>query len=474
MHTTQLLTLSTQELALFGRRVEDLLEQRGITIEHAAMREALAQAGALVENDRVRFPRSLIHKAVQAVPSTFTLCAPDPQWNLTFPHPHQGFYTRTNTGAMQYLPKEGEVRPVTLADVAEWTRLANALPHIHFLCLPSTSGEEVPIHSIDLCTLDVMLRLSRKHIWVQPYEAPNVRCMIDLAAASVGGYEKLRSASPISFISCSVPVLHYKEMDAEVLWQCAQYGIPVQCCSLPTAGANAPVTGQGVALLACAEVLAQIVMLELLAPGTPAIATPLLFSMDMMTTFTLQSNTQITLGRLIAMQYFEQELNIRAHSYGTGTDSVVLDSQNMLERSSLAHMMGLCPASILGGAGQLETAKTISPLQLIIDDGLFDTVQQLRQGLDITDETLDFQELLHGTGEEGFITSDHTLEHYQELHRPELYNRSGIQGGTSTLLQRAAHRMDELLLHPSQRDLPPQVVAAMDEALHKGLEVLEG
>lgn len=110
--------------------------------------------------------------------------------------------------------------------------------------------------------------------------------------------------------------------------QCAKAGIPVQPCSLPTAGANAPVTAQGTAFVACAEVMAMIIMLELLCPGLPVIATPLLFSMDMMTTYTLQSNTEITIARSIAMELFENGYNIRAHSYGTGSDSLVLDAQN--------------------------------------------------------------------------------------------------------------------------------------------------
>lgn len=465
--------LTQQELDHFHDRIEAVLEQRGITLEHQPMLEALAKAGAVVEGHHVRFPRPLIRQAVAAVPKSFTLHAPDPACDLQFPHPGGGFYVRTNTGGMSYLPVQGAKRLVTVADVEEWTLLANSLSNIDFLCLPSTSGDEVPIHSIDVCTLDKMLRLSRKHIWVQPYEADNVQCLIDLAAASVGGYDQLRKASPISFISCSVPMLHYKNMDAEVLYRCAQYGIPVQPCSLPTAGANAPVTGQGVAFLACSEVLAQIVILQLLCPGLPVIATPLLFSMDMMTTFTLQSSADITLGRIIAMEYFERKLNIRAHSYGTGTDSHLLDGQNFLERTSLSHVMGLSCASVLGGAGQLETAKTLNPLQLIADDLLFDTVQKLRGGLPVDDDAIDFDEVLNGVDDQGFITSDHTLDHYQQLHRPELINRSGDQAGSETLLDRAAAKYKQILENPLRRQLSPEAAAAMDAALQRALEVLE-
>ena len=137
-------------------------------------------------------------------------------------------------------------------------------------------------------------------------------------------------------------------------------------------------------------------MLELLCPGLPIIATTLLFSMDMQSTYTLQSNTEITFARLICMDLFERGYNIRAHSYGTGTDSLCLDAQNFIERTSLIHAMAMSNASVLGGMGQLETAKTISPVQLIIDNEIMGIAQRLRAGLDVNDETIDWDELIEG------------------------------------------------------------------------------
>ena len=68
-------------------------------------------------------------------------------------------------------------------------------------------------------------------------------------AAAAGGADKLREKPIVSFIACSVPLLTFKHMDAEILLRCARAGVPVQPCSLPTAGANTPVTAQGTALV---------------------------------------------------------------------------------------------------------------------------------------------------------------------------------------------------------------------------------
>lgn len=402
-------------------RTEALLIKRGIQLEHPLLVEELEKAGCTTNGNRVHFTKEIIKKALDSVPKTFALYSPSGEYDMTFPHPQGGFYTRTCTGAPNYLPIEGAKHFVNLQDVSDWFHLANAMEQVDFVALPSACDYNVPGEAIDVYALEKALQISKKHIWIQPYEAANTKYLIEMCQAAAGGANALRTKPFVSFISCSVPVLKFKYMDAEIIYQCAKAGIPVQPCSLPTAGANAPVTAQGTALVACADVLAQIVMLQILCPGLPVIATTLLFSMDMQTTYTLQSNTEITFGRLICMQVFEQGYGIPCHSYGTGTDSMQLDGQNMIERTSLIHMMAMSDASVLGGAGQLETAKTISPLQLIIDNEIFGIARRLRSGLEITDESLDFEELLDGDDEDGYLMSEHTLEHFREVHRPELF-----------------------------------------------------
>lgn len=449
--------MSQEELTYFKGRIEDLLENRGIKMDHPVLMEALKNAGCQVEDGQVRFPKEIIKKAVDTVPKKFKLCSPSGEYDMEFPHPKGDFYTRTCTGAPNYRTADGQVHYAKLDEVKEWYKLCNEMEHVDFVTLPSTSGEEVPPAAVDVYTLEQALKYSKKHIWIQPYGADNVKYLIDMCAEAAGGMDALRENPICSFIACSVPVLSLKYMDAEILYQCAMAGIPVQPCSLPTAGANAPVTGQGVSFVACAEVLAMIVILELLCPGIPVIATPLLFSMDMKTTYTLQSSPEITTGRLICMQLFEQGYGIISHSYGTGTDSLVIDEQNLAERSALIQMMAMSDASILGGAGQLETAKTISPIQLIIDNELFGIARELRMGLEINDETLDYEELLQGEDGSGFLMSMHTFDHYKEVYRPELFNRDGYQenlpNGTKTFLEKAMERYEVLVKKPDEVQL---------------------
>lgn len=472
---------SADALARLQDRAELLLETRGVTVDHEALCRELAQKGCRVQGRQVYFPREVLRDAVAAAPKAFTLYAQDGSHNLTFPCPDGTFYVRSNTGAPGWRTADGDVHAIRLDEAAEWFELINALPNIDFCALPSVSGDEVPPEAVDLYTFEQALLHARKHIWVQPYEAKNVHGLIDMAAAAAGGLDALREKPFVSFISCSVPLLSFKHMDAEIMYCCAKAGLPVQPCSLPTAGANAPVTPQGTALVCCAEVLAQIAMLELVHPGLPVIATPLPFSMDMMTTYTLQSAPETTLCRVLCMQLFEQVYGIPAHTYATGTDSLTLDGQNYIERTSLAHMIALSGASVLGGAGQIETAKTNCPLTLITDDEIFGLVRRFRQGLEISDEAMDLDELLGDPEEtaDGFIMTEHTLRHYKEITRPALFSRVGVpvwkEAGCPTLESRVLEKYRALRAAPDSMDLAPERREAVHAALVRAVaDVAEG
>lgn len=468
--------MDQDSLELMKQRAEELLEKRGVTIDHSELCAALAEKGCLVQGAQVRFPRALTAQAIAAVPAQFTLYSPSGEHDMPFPHPHGGFYTRTNTGAPNYRTPDGKVHSFRLEEAEAWFTLANALPNIDFVALPSVAGaKDVPLEAVDLYALERALQVSKKHIWIQPYETASVQGLIDMAAAAAGGADQLREKPIVSFIACSVPLLSFKHMDAEILLRCAEAGVPVQPCSLPTAGANTPVTAQGTALVCCAEVLAMIVMLELLCPGLPVIATPLPFSMDMMTTYTLQSSPETALCRLLCMQFFEEGYGIRAHTYATGTDSLTPDGQSLIERTSLAHMLALSGGSVLGGAGQIETAKTNCPLTLIADDEIFGIAQRLRQGTVVDDEMMDVEELFGDPEEleDGFIMTDHTIRHYKEITRPPLFSRVGVsawkESGCLTFEDRIRARYEELTQHPVRHALNAAAESALDTAFRKAV-----
>jgi len=85
-------------------------------------------------------------------------------------------------------------------------------------------------------------------------------------------------------------------MDGEILIQASRHRMPILACSLPSAGATAPVTMPGAVLLSATEILAMLIISQVAQPGAPFIAAPTFYALDMVTGRTMQSTAEAIQG----------------------------------------------------------------------------------------------------------------------------------------------------------------------------------
>ncbi len=420
-------------------------------MDHPTVLEILAKRGADVDlaTKEVRFPRQLLEDLLSKIPQKVLLAAPDPRFDLEIPRSDGGFYVRTGTGAPGYLdPEDGTHRRTRLVDVATWAKVAGALEHIDFCAFPSPV--DAPGKTADIHALREMLFYCKKHIWIQPYSGNSIPYLFKLAELAAGGEKELGRRPLVSFITCSLTPLDYKYMDLEVIVQACRSNVPLHACSLPSAGGTAPVTMAGTVLLAAAEVLVLLAVAQAIKPGTPGIATPLIFSMDMLTGRSLQGSVEAIQGAAAAVNFIKTSFGIPVHTYGFGADSPDFDGQAQSERSFLSLMVALAGSDILGGAGQVEVATTISPLQLIIDSDLAGMVQKLRAGMGVSDETLAWNDLLNLHPGGHFLNNDHTLTHCRNAFKSQTFVRQSretwLKKGQGNLFAKAKDIYGEIMV----------------------------
>jgi trimethylamine---corrinoid protein Co-methyltransferase len=85
----------------------------------------------------------------------------------------------------------------------------------------------------------------------------------------------------------------------------------------------------------------------------------------------LQSSVEFLRQSALFVQLMLDGYGIPDHTYGSGSDSPAIDGQGMVERAMRAMLMAGHRAQVLGGAGQLETACSVSPIALAIDNEIF-------------------------------------------------------------------------------------------------------
>ena len=416
---------SREQIRLLRDHVLNLLEEQGVQLdEHPEMFQILSAAGAQVDDKAhmVRFPRRMVEKHLEMVPKKFILGARNPEKTLPLPHPDGSFYARTGTGAHGWIdPETTDYRKVTRSDLAHWAKLVNHLDQISFI--PFLFANDVPNETADVHGLSTLLNNTDKHVWVQPYSIGSIPYLLKMAELIAGGKQALKTNPVISIIACSLTPRCFKDMDIEIILQSGRASIPIHACSLPGAGGTAPVTVPGVILLAAAEIIAMAVMAQSVAPGTPVIASPIIFSMDMQSGRSLQSSADAQKAASGANQLIKAAFQLPTHNYGSGTDAVHLGAQSQVERTMLSMLMALSGSDILGGAGQLETATAVSPLQLIIDDEILATIRHTVSGISLDDDQLALKEIAAIEPSQHFLMNDHTLKHCRTGYRPHLFFR---------------------------------------------------
>ena len=396
-----------------------LLEEHGVAVVHAPAFAALLKAGAAegTPGQRVRLPRVLVEEALEAVPKSALLAGKTAARDIALPRADQGFVMRTGTGAHGFLDVEAQdFRNMHIGDVATIARLANGLDQVGFIAHPFAYG--VPELTSDIHGVGELVCNTDKHIWLQPYNVENVDYLVKIVEAA--GSTRARPIA--SMIMCSFTPLEFKVMDVEALIQAGKAGLPVHACSLPSAGGTAPLSVAGNVLMAVAEILAMVTMGHVLAPGTPVIATPLMFTLDMSTGQALHACPESLQAKVLAVEVL-RSLGLLTHTYGMGSDTPDSDRQSMAERALLGQAVALAGADILGGVGQLQTATVFCPVQAVLDDELGASLRAFVRPPVVDAAAFNWEELAAIRVGGHFLASDQTLALCRSQYRPGVFRR---------------------------------------------------
>ena len=418
--------LDSDRMAFMRTRVMQLLGEYGVVVVHPAAHAALVKAGATVGSspNRLRLPEGLVNEAMAATPKSVTLAGKTRACDLNLPRRDGGFILRTGTGGHGYVdPRDASYRNMDLRAVADIVAVANDLEQVGFIAHPFVHG--VPEVTADIHSYAGITAHTDKHVWMQPYQKENIEYLMKIAAIAAGGEDQLRAHPSTSVITCSFSPLEFKYMDTDVIIQAGQYGIPVHACSLPSAGGTAPLSVSASALMATAEIVGMTAIAHVLAPGTPMIATPLMFALDMRTGSALQSSVEAMQAANMAIQMVKQGFGLIAHTYGSGSDTPDADHQSMAERAMLMQNIALAGADILGGVGQLECATVFSPVQAVLDNEIGAMIRRFIRSPEITDASLNWDEVSAIRVGGHFLDSDHTVKECRDQLIPSVFQRDG-------------------------------------------------
>jgi trimethylamine:corrinoid methyltransferase-like protein len=206
-------------------------------------------------------------------------------------------------------------------------------------------------------------------------------------------------------------------------------GAPVWIGTQPQAGASSPVTPAGSVVLGAAEILAGWVAAYVIDPQALPGAGICSGALDMRSADVSFCAPEAMLQDLLCVELFRERYGGRCHVAGGAsyTDARYPGTQRGFEAAFEAltayAYSGSWPSL---GSGLLESGKTFSPVQFMLDAELDRYVARFAGGVSFEDEDLALDSILEvGLGLKGsHLTTDHTLAHWRAQFTPRLLDRS--------------------------------------------------
>ena len=181
----------------------EVLSRTGVFVEDDEAREIFAAAGAEVDREThiVRLPAHLVEDAVRSAPSTVVMCGRDPARDVVLEDGRVGF-TNFGEGIQVVDPYTGELHESRKQDVADCTKIIDALPEIDVVERP-LGAHDVPPDTAALHNAEAIFSNTTKHATIGPLSGFCARKMIDMAA---GDRRSGRSSCAAAPSSASSPV----------------------------------------------------------------------------------------------------------------------------------------------------------------------------------------------------------------------------------------------------------------------------
>jgi trimethylamine--corrinoid protein Co-methyltransferase len=463
MFSKRLELLPREKVETIKENAISILEEVGFAYRHQDALKILEDHGATVDYSKevAKIPRELVLECLSKAPKQYVL--EQPQGSRI--DIGDGKIKATMCLEMQLVDyRTMERRPGRTEDCIRSIAVGNELENISSVS-PFVVPSDVHPNIADVRGYRMLFTYSRKPGYAWIYSPRSCRYILEMAKVLVGGEGELRKKKIVSYGAEPTSPLQLSHHAIDILMEMAKYGLPISASgSMSLLGGTAPVTIAGALSLQTAEVLAGIVLVNLIDPSSPVSFSTSVHVLDQRTALCSFGAPENTLAALAGIQV-AREFGLACFANVALTDSNIPDFQSGFEKAISAALVLAAGAEDIGQQGIVGADQGASLEQLIIDNEWFNYLDRLLRGFEVNQETLAV-DVIRKVGIGGsFLKERHTLKKMrEEIWYPALFNRKDWIGwtkrGGTDLLGRARDLLDRIL----KDNYPPTPVIDKDIA----------
>lgn len=455
---------------------KQILAELGFEVRGKALRARLLAHGLQTTADgRILFPPDVVDAAIASTPRTFTL------------HTREGTpYTDLGGDRVHFVPgssglsildhRTGATRLANSTDFVEYIRLCDGLEHIAYPATAFSTNADIEAQISDAWRLYMVLTNTRKPVVSGAFTEHGTPRMVEMMQLFRHDRADL-IARPLSiFTITATGNFRYSEDSCQNLLDCVEAGIPVEIVPVTIMGLIAPVTLYRATVFHVTDVLAGLVMAQIIQPGAPVLfgGAPATFHMKMATSPMMA----IEAMRLDLMYLaVAKHLGLPCQTYMAFSESKLLDAQAGAETFGSALLAALAGANSISGPGMLDYLLVFSLPKLVFDNEVCGQALHFVREQNPPEDfpTIDLARQL--LADAHLLTSPHTIQNWPtELYLPGMvYDRlnrdTWAKAGAWTLEQRATDEVDKRLAAYEPLDTDPRVVAELQRIIRAGMAV---
>lgn len=438
--------LSREQIERIHQTSLRILSNVGVEFPHEEALSVFERHGMKTEGSRVYVSEQQLWAALDTAPNRFTLRARSPERSVPIGEGEPIVFA-PGYGAPFLIDAAGNKQVPTVEDYHELVKLAHELPNQdvsgHLLAEPGdVPAEAAPLHMV----YAHVLRSDKPFIGGVDSELA-VHHTMEICRMVFG--ESDGQPVTMGVISSLTPLGYSREMTGAIVTY-AREGQALLVANLAMAGSTAPITLAGMLAMQNAEMLAGIVLSQLVRPGTPVIYGTTSTNIDMRTGALAIGSPELA-QVVAAHQQLVRFYGLPSRGSGALTDANYPDAQAGLES-----MMGMltCINSgadfVLHAAGILSSYLSFSREKFVIDDEICGRVRWFHRPIVVDDETLAYDSVARVGPGGHFLMEDQTVERCRtEFWQPEVSERmpldDWLEAGQPDVIQRATERWQQLV-----------------------------
>ncbi len=442
--------LSDPEIQAVHGASLSILRDTGVRVHHEEVLRLLGENGATVARDRqiARLPEQLVMDCAARAGKRYVLHGRSPARRARFGY--GDLNQISSPGQYGWIHGEtGEHRTATLQDAREAIKLGDALANITLVGSMAQPGE-ISEQYREVALTAELLKGSTKPTRTWVYNGRTARYVLEMYRTVAGGEAALRQRPMTETLLEPISPLLMPGDGLDVVVEFVRAGQPVSIGPMAMTSGTAPGTLAGTLAQENAEILAGVVIVQLLEPGTPVLYGGIPHILDPRTSICSFGSPEQGL-MAVAMVQMGRFYGLPVYINAGLTDAKTLDAQAGIEKGATLLLGALAGGELFGHAGICGTDHGGSLEWLVADDEAMSYVKRVVRGFEVTPDTL-AADVVNAVGPGGnYLAEEHTVAHYRrELWVPDnVWTRQAWAtweaGGRRALGERARQRAREIL-----------------------------